>query len=107
MVPPVGEIVAVPVHAIVGELKQAMENALKDTYCITDEFVLMEISELRHESRVCLKAKENGHRKLFSYGTVQSESMIGFIPWCQVWATNGATLSGQTGIRSFVACCVD
>ena len=84
MVLPVGEIVVVPMHAIVGELKQAVENALKDTYCITDEFVLMEISELRHESRVCLKAKENGHRKLFSYGTVQSESMIGFIPWCQV-----------------------
>lgn len=46
MVLPVGEIVVVPMHATVGELKQAVENALKDTYCITDEFVLMEISEL-------------------------------------------------------------
>ena len=46
MVLPVGEIVVVPMHATVGELKQAVENALKDKYCITDEFVLMEISEL-------------------------------------------------------------
>ncbi|KAK7819131.1 phd finger protein [Quercus suber] len=38
MVLPVGEIVVVPMHATVGELKQAVENALKDTYCITDEF---------------------------------------------------------------------
>lgn len=42
MVLPVGEIVVVPMHATVGELKQAVENALKETYSITDEFVLME-----------------------------------------------------------------
>ncbi|KAG9157561.1 hypothetical protein Leryth_022794 [Lithospermum erythrorhizon] len=46
MVLPVGQIIVVPMHPTVGELKQAVENVLKDTYCITDEFVLMEIVEL-------------------------------------------------------------
>lgn len=46
MVLPVGEIIVVPMHATVGELKQAVENALRDTDSITEKFVLMEISEL-------------------------------------------------------------
>lgn len=45
MVLPVGQILVVPMHLTVGELKQAVENVLKDTYCITDEFVLMELEE--------------------------------------------------------------
>ncbi|KAK4275005.1 hypothetical protein QN277_018151 [Acacia crassicarpa] len=41
-----GEIVTVPLHATVGDLKQAAETALKDTYCIADGFMVLEITEL-------------------------------------------------------------
>ncbi|KAK9902436.1 hypothetical protein M0R45_001675 [Rubus argutus] len=40
---PPGEIVVLPLNATVGELKQEAESALRDTYCITERFVVMEI----------------------------------------------------------------
>ncbi|KAJ7964448.1 PHD finger protein family [Quillaja saponaria] len=44
--PPPGEIVLVPLHTTVGELKQASETALGDTYCITEQLVVTEIEGL-------------------------------------------------------------
>ncbi|KAI9118184.1 hypothetical protein K1719_010516 [Acacia pycnantha] len=41
-----GEIVTVPLHATVGDLKQAAESALRDTYSIADGFMVLEITEL-------------------------------------------------------------
>lgn len=40
------ELVIVPLHATVFDLKQAAEKALRDTYCIMDELVVTEIEEL-------------------------------------------------------------
>lgn len=40
---PPSEIVVLPLNATVGELKQEAESALRDTYCITERFVVMEI----------------------------------------------------------------
>lgn len=44
-VPP-GEIVIVQLHATVGDLKQAAETALRDTYCIAERVMVTEIAEL-------------------------------------------------------------
>ncbi|XP_061357149.1 PHD finger protein MALE MEIOCYTE DEATH 1-like [Gastrolobium bilobum] len=41
-----GEIVMVPLHATVGDLKLAAEAALRDTYCIAEGLIVTEIAEL-------------------------------------------------------------
>ncbi|XP_028784612.1 PHD finger protein MALE MEIOCYTE DEATH 1-like [Neltuma alba] len=41
-----GEIVMVPLHATVRDLKQAAEIALRDTYCIAERIMVIEIAEL-------------------------------------------------------------
>ncbi|XP_048422241.1 PHD finger protein MALE MEIOCYTE DEATH 1 [Pyrus x bretschneideri] len=43
---PPGEVVVMPLHATIGELKRAAESALRDTYCITEQFVVMGIEGL-------------------------------------------------------------
>ncbi|XP_050227365.1 PHD finger protein MALE MEIOCYTE DEATH 1 [Mercurialis annua] len=40
---PPGEIIILPLHATVAELKQSAENALRDTYCILDNLEVTEI----------------------------------------------------------------
>ncbi|GMY38214.1 PHD finger protein MALE MEIOCYTE DEATH 1 [Fagus crenata] len=59
---PPGEIVVVPLHATVGELKLAVETALRDTYCITEGFVVMEIEGLEEldDDEVLFGAVESG-----------------------------------------------
>ncbi|KAG5052914.1 hypothetical protein JHK87_005112 [Glycine soja] len=41
-----GEIVVVPLHATVGDLKRASEAALRDTYCIAESLIVTDIKEL-------------------------------------------------------------
>ncbi|PQM40741.1 PHD finger protein MALE MEIOCYTE DEATH 1 [Prunus yedoensis var. nudiflora] len=43
---PPGEIVVMPLHATIGELKRAAETALRETYCITERFVVTGIEGL-------------------------------------------------------------
>ncbi|PNX95928.1 PHD finger protein male meiocyte death 1-like [Trifolium pratense] len=44
--PSCGEIVTVPLHATVKDLKQAAEAALRDTYCIAERLIVTDIKEL-------------------------------------------------------------
>ncbi|KAE8021934.1 hypothetical protein FH972_007781 [Carpinus fangiana] len=59
---PPGEIIVVPLHTTVRELKQAVESALGDTYCITEEFFTMEVSELEEldDGELLFGAVESG-----------------------------------------------
>ena len=59
---PSGEIVVVPLHATVGELKLAVESALRDTYCITEGFEVMEIEDLEEleDNEVLFGVVESG-----------------------------------------------
>ncbi|KAG4964035.1 hypothetical protein JHK82_040703 [Glycine max] len=41
-----GEVVVVPLHATVGDLKRAAEAALRDTYCIAERLIVTDIKEL-------------------------------------------------------------
>ncbi|KAL2317288.1 hypothetical protein Fmac_031164 [Flemingia macrophylla] len=43
---PCGEVVVVPLHATVGDLKRAAEAALRDTYCIAERLIVTDIKEL-------------------------------------------------------------
>ncbi|KAM1956418.1 hypothetical protein ACFX16_025839 [Malus domestica] len=43
---PPGEVVVMPQHSTIRELKQAAESALRDTYCIIERFVVMGIKGL-------------------------------------------------------------
>ncbi|KAI4299631.1 hypothetical protein L6164_033068 [Bauhinia variegata] len=45
-----GEIVSVPLHATVRDLKQAAEAALRDTYCIAERLMVTDIEELGRAS---------------------------------------------------------
>lgn len=56
-----GVIVVVPLHATVGELKQASEYVLNDTYCVAEQFVVSEIDGLE---------EVEDHELLF--GTIES-----------------------------------
>ena len=44
--PPPGEVVMVPLHATVGDLKRASESALRDTYCIAEGLMVTKVTEL-------------------------------------------------------------
>ncbi|KAM7277868.1 hypothetical protein ACFE04_005002 [Oxalis oulophora] len=60
-----GELVIVPLHANVSELKQAVENAFRDTYCILEDFSVTEfvnMEELEDEDKL--------------YGKIESSSEI-------------------------------
>ncbi|CAI9110380.1 OLC1v1010389C1 [Oldenlandia corymbosa var. corymbosa] len=39
----IGEYIVVPLHSTIGDLKLAIQNAMRDTYCITSEFVVTDI----------------------------------------------------------------
>ncbi|ESW13928.1 hypothetical protein PHAVU_008G238400 [Phaseolus vulgaris] len=43
---PCGEVVVVPLHATVGDLKRASEAALRDTYCIAERLIVTDIKQL-------------------------------------------------------------
>ncbi|XP_022766322.1 PHD finger protein MALE MEIOCYTE DEATH 1 [Durio zibethinus] len=60
--PPAGELVMVPLHATVFDLKQAAEKALRDTYCIMDRLVVTEIGDLdeMEDKDVLFGALESG-----------------------------------------------
>ncbi|XP_009789304.1 PHD finger protein MALE MEIOCYTE DEATH 1 [Nicotiana sylvestris] len=40
---PPGEMVEVPLHSTIGDLKTAIESAMRDTYCIMDNFMVTDI----------------------------------------------------------------
>ncbi|KAL6219451.1 hypothetical protein ACLB2K_007210 [Fragaria x ananassa] len=63
---PPGEIVVMPLNATVGELKQEAENALRDTYCMTEQFVVTEIKGLEESDDMDVLA-----------GAVQSGTEVG------------------------------
>ncbi|KAG8383670.1 hypothetical protein BUALT_Bualt04G0038000 [Buddleja alternifolia] len=46
---PVAEHIVVAPHTTVGELKLAVQNALRDTYCVMDELVVADIVEMEGE----------------------------------------------------------
>ncbi|CAJ1970876.1 unnamed protein product [Sphenostylis stenocarpa] len=43
---PCGEVVVVPLHATVGDLKRVAEAALRDTYCIAERLIVTDIKQL-------------------------------------------------------------
>ncbi|XP_011038253.1 PREDICTED: PHD finger protein MALE MEIOCYTE DEATH 1 [Populus euphratica] len=45
---PPGEIIVLPLHASVLELKQEAESALRDTYCMLESFVVIEIEHMEN-----------------------------------------------------------
>lgn len=61
---PPSELVILPLHATVGELKQAIEDAFRDTYCITENMTVKEIEHMDFEDEEVL------------FGAVESGSLI-------------------------------
>lgn len=57
-----GEVVMIPLHATILELKQAIETALRDTYCIMEKLVVTDIENIRgmEDGEVVFGAIESG-----------------------------------------------
>ncbi|OVA04079.1 zinc finger protein [Macleaya cordata] len=57
-----GELVVVPLHATVGELKMAVECALRDTYCVLEKFVVRDLGGFEgvDDEEVLFGAVESG-----------------------------------------------
>ncbi|XP_060183792.1 PHD finger protein MALE MEIOCYTE DEATH 1 [Lycium barbarum] len=45
---PPGEVVEVPLHSTIGDLKKAVESAMRDTYCIMDNLMVTDIVGMEH-----------------------------------------------------------
>lgn len=79
----ISEVVSVPLHATVGELKRAVETALRDTYCVTEQIVVTEIDGLEEldDGEVLFGMVESGAelkvRGLSSGGCSSSSSVLG------------------------------
>ncbi|KAJ6684194.1 PHD FINGER PROTEIN MALE MEIOCYTE DEATH 1-RELATED [Salix viminalis] len=59
---PPGEIIVLPLHASVLELKQEAESALRDTYCMMERFVVIEIEHMENldDKHLLCKLVESG-----------------------------------------------
>lgn len=58
---PPGDIVTVPLYATVAELKEAIRNVMRDTYCIMGHFEVIEIEDLeKGDEEVVFGAIESG-----------------------------------------------
>ncbi|EOY16518.1 RING/FYVE/PHD zinc finger superfamily protein, putative [Theobroma cacao] len=75
---PAGELVTVPLHATVLDLKQAVEKALRDTYCIMDKLVVTDIVDLGEmdDRDVLFGALESGAKILVSGSGIDLDSNL-------------------------------
>ncbi|XVF39173.1 hypothetical protein PTKIN_Ptkin01aG0014100 [Pterospermum kingtungense] len=75
---PVGELVMVPLHATVLDLKQAAEQAMRDTYCVMDKLVVTEIEELveMEDRDVLFGALESGAQILVRCSGIDLDSNL-------------------------------
>ncbi|GMH19226.1 hypothetical protein Nepgr_021067 [Nepenthes gracilis] len=57
-----GELIVIPLYATIGELKIAAEKALRDTYCITEEYVVTELESVNglNDEEVVFGALKSG-----------------------------------------------
>ncbi|KFK41037.1 hypothetical protein AALP_AA2G077200 [Arabis alpina] len=106
---PPGEIVTVSVQATVFDLKQAIEETFRDTYCILTNFEVNEIDELREDM-------EDGDRKLV-FGRIESgcaitvrgigielESKLKFQGGCDTWMVKCVCRARDDDGERMVAC---
>lgn len=59
---PPGELIVVPPYATVGELKEAVQSAMRDSYCIMEQFVVTDIEDIEgvEDEEVIFCAVESG-----------------------------------------------
>ncbi|KAM6546181.1 hypothetical protein CsatB_026917 [Cannabis sativa] len=91
------EIVSVPLHATVGELKNAVETALRDTYCVTEQIVVTDIDGLeeiddgeilfgRLESGVEIRVRgNNGISNIGGYSKSPEGGLLRRQGGCDMW----------------------
>ncbi|VVA94218.1 unnamed protein product [Arabis nemorensis] len=108
---PQGELVTVSLQATVFDLKQAIEETFRDTYCILTNFVVSEIDELREEDM-----EDGGDRKLLfrriescSALTVRGfgidlESKLKFQGGCDTWMVKCVCRARDDDGERMVAC---
>lgn len=84
---PHGEIVVVPLHATVGELKGAAEIALNDTYCVTESFRAREIDGLEdvEDAELLFGTLESGVEVCVRGSGVDLETHLRYQSGCDTW----------------------
>ncbi|OMO57174.1 Zinc finger, PHD-type [Corchorus olitorius] len=75
---PASELVILPLHATVLDLKQAVERALRDTYCILDKLVVTDIDNLGNleDGDVLFGALESGAEILVRASGIELDSKL-------------------------------
>ncbi|XP_015869864.3 PHD finger protein MALE MEIOCYTE DEATH 1 [Ziziphus jujuba] len=84
---PHGEIVVVPLHTTVGELKTAAEVALNDTYCVTESFKVSEIVGLEEveDAELLFGTLESGVEISVRGSGVDLETQLRYQSGCDTW----------------------
>ncbi|GLT28768.1 hypothetical protein SLA2020_036760 [Shorea laevis] len=84
---PPGELVTVPLHATVSELKQAAGKALRDTYCIMEKLVVTDIEGLEEmeDGDVLFGAVESGTDIVVSGSGIDLNSKLRYEGGAENW----------------------
>ncbi|KAL5551849.1 hypothetical protein UlMin_002025 [Ulmus minor] len=84
---PIEDIVSVPLDATVGELKQAVQQALRSTYCITSHILVMEVDQLAgvDDSEVLFGRIESGVEVSVRGSRTDFNSKFRYQGGCDIW----------------------
>lgn len=103
---PVGEVVVLPLHATIGEVKEAAEKALRDTYYVTEQFEVMEIENMENseDREVIFGAVESG-AELFVKGMgIDLETPLKYQGGVDTWKVRCECGAGDDDGERMVAC---
>ncbi|KAL5574114.1 hypothetical protein UlMin_023711 [Ulmus minor] len=103
---PPREIVTVPLHATVGELKEAVENALRDSYCITEEIEVIEIDQLEdvEDSEVLFGRLESGSEIRVRGNGIGAGTKLRYQGGSDTWMVRCGCGAGDDDGERMVAC---
>lgn len=103
---PSGEVVVLPLHATIGEVKEAAEKALRDTYYVTEQFEVMDIDNLEtsEDREVIFGAAESG-AELFVKGMgMDFETPLKYQGGVDTWKVRCECGAGDDDGERMVAC---
>ncbi|XP_038891393.1 PHD finger protein MALE MEIOCYTE DEATH 1 [Benincasa hispida] len=103
---PSGEVVVLPLHTTIGEVKEAAEKALRDTYYVTEQFEVKEIQNLENseDREVIFGAAESG-AELFVKGMgMDLETPLKYQGGVDTWKVRCECGAGDDDGERMVAC---
>lgn len=103
---PSGEVVVLPLHTTIGEVKEAAEKALRDTYYVTEQFEVLAIENLENyeDREVIFGAVESG-AELFVKGMgIDLDTPLKYQGGVGTWKVRCECGTGDDDGERMVAC---